>query len=102
MCVGVTVWFGWSGVVSLCRLKHCFSLHKEELEHVFDHVPKYHIRILLGDFKAKLARNYTFKPTIGNDSLRKDSNDNGVRILNFVASKNLLLKSTMFRQRNLP
>ena len=22
MCVGVTVWFGWDGVVSLCRLKH--------------------------------------------------------------------------------
>jgi hypothetical protein len=29
MCVGVTVWFGWGGVVSLCRLKHCFSLHKD-------------------------------------------------------------------------
>ena len=28
MCVGVTVWFGWGGVVSLCRLKH-FSLHKD-------------------------------------------------------------------------
>jgi hypothetical protein len=28
MCVGVTVWFGWGGVVSLCRLKLCFSLHK--------------------------------------------------------------------------
>ena len=25
MCVGVTVWFGWGGVVSLCRLKHCWS-----------------------------------------------------------------------------
>ena len=24
MCVGVTVWFGWGGVVSLCRLKHCW------------------------------------------------------------------------------
>ena len=23
MCVGVTVWFGWGGVVSGCRLKHC-------------------------------------------------------------------------------
>ena len=23
MCVGVTLWFGWSGVVSGCRLKHC-------------------------------------------------------------------------------
>jgi len=22
MCVGVTVWFSWGGVVSLCRLKH--------------------------------------------------------------------------------
>jgi hypothetical protein len=24
MCVGVTVWFGWGGVVSLCKLKHSF------------------------------------------------------------------------------
>jgi len=25
MCVGVMVWFGWGGAVSLCRLKHwCF------------------------------------------------------------------------------
>ena len=31
MCVSVTVWFGWGGVVSLCRLKHCFSLHKDVL-----------------------------------------------------------------------
>ena len=29
MCVGVTVWFSWGGVVSLCRLKQCFSLHKD-------------------------------------------------------------------------
>ena len=27
MCVNVTLWFGWGGVVSLCRLKHCFSQH---------------------------------------------------------------------------
>jgi len=27
MCVGFTLWFGWGGVVSGCRLKHCFSLH---------------------------------------------------------------------------
>jgi hypothetical protein len=26
MCVGVTVWFRWGGVVSLCRLRHyCFK-----------------------------------------------------------------------------
>jgi len=22
LCVGVTLWYGWSGVVSVCRLKH--------------------------------------------------------------------------------
>jgi len=24
MCVGVTLWFGWGGVVSVCGLRHCF------------------------------------------------------------------------------
>ena len=27
MCVGVTVWFGWGGVVSLWWLKHYWSVH---------------------------------------------------------------------------
>jgi len=26
MCVVVTLWFGWGGVVSVCRLKHCIIL----------------------------------------------------------------------------
>jgi hypothetical protein len=30
MGVGVTVWFGWRGVLLLCRLKlYCFGLHKD-------------------------------------------------------------------------
>jgi hypothetical protein len=35
MCVGVTVWFGWGGVVSLCRLKLCFSLHKDCILYIY-------------------------------------------------------------------
>ena len=31
--------------------------------------------------------NNIFKPTIGNESLHLDSNDNGVRIVNFATSK---------------
>ena len=31
MCIGVTVWFGWGGVVSLCRLKQCFMLSSKYL-----------------------------------------------------------------------
>jgi exonuclease III len=50
----------------------------EELEGGFDRFPKYHIKILLGDFNAKVGREDIFKPTIGNESLHQDSNDNGV------------------------
>jgi len=72
----------------------------DELEQVFYHFPKYHMKILLGDFNAKVGRENIFKPTIGNDSLHQDINGNGVRIVNFATSKNVVVKSTMFPHRN--
>jgi hypothetical protein len=48
-----------------------------------------------------VERENNFKPTIGNVSLHQDSNDNGLRIVNFVTSKNLVLKSTLFPHRKI-
>jgi hypothetical protein len=45
----------------------------EELEHIFDKFPKYHLKILLGDFDPKIDREDFFKPTTGNESLHKIS-----------------------------
>ena len=59
------------------------------------------MKILLGDFNTKVGRENIFKPTIGNESLHQDSNDNGVRIVNIATSKNLVVKSTMFPHRNI-
>jgi len=73
----------------------------EELEQVFGHFPKYHMKMLLEDFNAKVERENIFKPTIGKESLHQDSNDNGVRIVNFATSKNLVVKSTMFHHWNI-
>jgi hypothetical protein len=39
----------------------------EELECVFDQFPRYIMKILLGDFNAKVGREDIFKPTIGNE-----------------------------------
>jgi hypothetical protein len=47
----------------------------EELGLVFDQYPRYDMKIVLGDFNAKEGR--------------EDSNDNGVRVVNFATSKNL-------------
>jgi exonuclease III len=68
---------------------------------VFDKFPKYHMKILLGDFNAKVGREDIFKSTIGNESLHEISNNNGVRLVNFATSKSLRVKSTMFLHRNI-
>jgi hypothetical protein len=54
------------------------------------------MKILLGDFNAKVGREDIFKPTIGNESLHEISNNNVVRSVNFAKSINLRVKSTMF------
>ena len=40
------------------------------------------MKILLGDFNAKVGRENIFKPTIGNESLHQGSNDNGDSVVN--------------------
>ena len=52
-----------------------------ELEQAFYHFPKYHMKILSGDFNAKVGGENNLKPTIGNESLHQESNDNDVRIV---------------------
>ena len=56
---------------------------------------------LLRDFNAKLGREDIFKPIIGQECHHQDSNDNGVILVNFATSQNLVFKSTMFPHRNI-
>jgi hypothetical protein len=73
----------------------------EELGRVFDQFPRYDMKILLGDFNAKVGRENIFKPTIGNGSLHEICNDNEVTVVNFATSKNLVVKSTMSPHRKI-
>jgi exonuclease III len=56
----------------------------EELEQISDKFPRYHMKILLGDFNASVGREDIFRPTVGNECLHKISNDNGVGKFIFV------------------
>ena len=51
----------------------------EELKQVLYRFPKYHMKIRLGDFNAKVGRENIFKLTNGNEIQHQDSNNNGVR-----------------------
>jgi len=68
---------------------------------VFNNFPKYHMKILLGDCEAKLRREDIFNLTVGNDSLHQDINHKGVRVANFATSKDLVIKSTVFKHQNI-
>ena len=59
------------------------------------------MKILLREFNAKVGRENIFKPTIGNESPYQDSNENGIRLVKYATSKNLVVKSTMFHHRNI-
>ena len=49
----------------------------EELEHLVDQLPNDYMKIVVGDFNAKIGKEDIFRPTIGLESLHEESNDNG-------------------------
>ncbi|PSN29406.1 hypothetical protein C0J52_26264 [Blattella germanica] len=71
----------------------------DTLECVFDRLSRYHMKIFLGDFNAKVGREDIFRPTIGTFSLHEDSIDNGVRLVTFATSKNLIIDHVLVYKR---
>ena len=59
------------------------------------------MKILLGDFNAKVGRENIFKLTTGNYTLHQDNNDNGARIVTFATTKILVARSKMFPHLNI-
>jgi len=53
----------------------------EELRRVLNQFSKYHMKILLRNFDTKVGREDLLKQTVGIESLREISNDNGVGLL---------------------
>jgi hypothetical protein len=63
---------------------------------VIDQFPRYDMKILLGNFSAKVCTEDIFKLAIRYDSSHEISKDSGVTAGNVAASKNVVIKSTMF------
>jgi hypothetical protein len=68
----------------------------KKLEQILEQFPRNHMKILVGDFNAKVGREDIFKPVIGNESLHEANNDKGVRVVNFATLKNLIVRSVTF------
>ena len=59
------------------------------------------IKIILGDFNAKVGKESIHKPTIGNGSLHNETNNNGRKMIQFAISKVLTVRSTTFPNKDI-
>ena len=49
------------------------------LEQNINQISRSHIKIILGDITAKVGKENIYKPTIGNDNLHNETNNNGIK-----------------------
>ena len=62
---------------------------KEEFYNVnakYKSIARSDIKIILRDFNAKVGKESIYKPTIGNESLHNENNNNGINTNQFVIS----------------
>ena len=71
------------------------------LENAYESCPKHDVKIVLGDFNAQVGKESAFRPMTGCCGLHEVTNENGLCLINFAASKNMVIKSTYFMHKRI-
>ena len=73
-----------------------------QLSGVFDKLPGHDVKLLLGDFNARIGRdNSTWSGVISKESSHDYSNENGKRLLEFCTMYQLTVGGTLFQHRDI-
>lgn len=68
----------------------------EALERTYDNCPKNNLKIIIGDMNAKIGKEQIYRKYTGRHSAHVETNENGNRLINLAASRNMVLRSTRF------
>lgn len=71
------------------------------LEKTCDAIPNYDMKIILGDFNAKVGKETYLHPACGGHSLHNETNDNGKRMVNFALGRDLAVTGTWFQHKDI-
>ena len=79
----------------------CAHAPNEEVKDLFydktySTISAYDMKLILGDFNSKVGKEDIYKGTIGMHSLYNTTNDNGLRLIMFAASRSSVIRSTCF------
>uniref|UniRef100_A0A8D9ELZ3 Craniofacial development protein 2 n=1 Tax=Cacopsylla melanoneura TaxID=428564 RepID=A0A8D9ELZ3_9HEMI len=77
------------------------DLFYSALDDLFQKIPNYDVKILLGDANAQVGKEDIWGTAIGKESLHSVSNDNGSRLLSFSNSANMCVTGTIFHHKNI-
>jgi len=73
----------------------------DALDKAYRACPDHDAKIILGDFNAKIGREQQFVNIVGNHSLHNITTDNGFRLIDLAASRNMVISSTRFPRKNI-
>ena len=74
----------------------------KELSVTQANLPAHDIKLVLGDFNARVGRDTkTWPGVIGAHSFHQSDNDNGVRTLDFCTINDLTIGGTLFQHKNI-
>ena len=73
----------------------------EDLDQIYEECPKRDVKIIIGNLNAKIGQEAIYRPIIIKYSLHTLSNDNGIRLINFACSKNIVVASTLFNHKDI-
>lgn len=73
----------------------------ETMEREMDKIPRYDVKIVLGDANAKIGKERRFFPTIGEHSKHSISNNNGERLIDFASGREMKICSTYFQRKEI-
>jgi hypothetical protein len=71
----------------------------ENLNNAHNEAPASDVKMILGNFNAKVEKENRFSGTIGKESLYSTCSNNGIRLVQFAASNNIVVRSTFFPER---
>ena len=73
----------------------------EQLEREYNSLPQNDVKIIIGDFNAKVGREMHHRTVTGGHSKHELSDENGLRLVDFAAGRNLKICSTAFPHKNI-
>ncbi|CAH1112578.1 unnamed protein product [Psylliodes chrysocephalus] len=71
----------------------------EELERVYDEIPKSYLKIILEDANANVGKEEIYKNITGGESKHDISNNNGLRLINLAIENDMKIMSTHFKRK---